>query len=70
MRFACPGDVVVIVQEKEHPRFQREGNADLCCTFDITLEQALTGFPIDVVCVCVCVCACVRTVTVTVSAKR
>jgi|Transcript_61411 DnaJ-class molecular chaperone len=42
------GDVVVIVQEKEHPRFQREGNADLCCTFDITLEQALTGFPIDV----------------------
>ncbi|KYR00497.1 heat shock protein [Tieghemostelium lacteum] len=38
-----PGDVVVILQQKEHPLFQREGD-DLLMTHRITLVEALCGF--------------------------
>eukprot|EP00667_Euglena_gracilis_P022746 EG_transcript_25414 len=41
------GDVAVVVEQAPHLRFERHG-ADLHCVFDITLEQALTGFPIEV----------------------
>lgn len=46
------GDVAVVVEQAPHLRFERHG-ADLHCVFDITLEQALTGFPIEVVCNCI-----------------
>eukprot|EP01132_Coremiostelium_polycephalum_P006195 gene6195-7716_t len=38
-----PGDVVVILQQKEHPTFTREGD-DLVMEHKITLLEALTGF--------------------------
>lgn len=38
-----PGDVVFVVQEKEHEVFKRKG-ADLVMTMDITLTDALCGF--------------------------
>lgn len=38
-----PGDVNIIVQEKEHALFKRK-SADLLVTKDISLNQALTGF--------------------------
>jgi DnaJ family protein A protein 2 len=38
-----PGDVVIVVQEKEHERFKRKG-ADLVITQDLTLSEALCGF--------------------------
>lgn len=41
------GHVNVVVEEKKHDRFERDGD-DLRCTFDITLEQSLTGFPTEV----------------------
>jgi len=41
------GDVFVEIAELPHDRFRRNG-ADLLTTFDITLEQALTGFPVAV----------------------
>lgn len=41
------GDVVFVVQEKEHPYFVRDGN-DLLYTAPISLLQALTGFTITI----------------------
>mmetsp|Transcript_90809 Transcript_90809/g.157483 ORF Transcript_90809/g.157483 Transcript_90809/m.157483 type:complete len:318 (-) Transcript_90809:470-1423(-) len=41
------GDVNVVVEEKEHSRFHRDGD-NLRCTVNITLEEALTGFPTEV----------------------
>jgi len=38
-----PGDVVIVVQEKEHEVFKRKG-ADLVYTMDLTLSEALGGF--------------------------
>jgi DnaJ family protein A protein 2 len=38
-----PGDVVFVVQEKEHERFKRKG-ADLVETIELTLTEALCGF--------------------------
>lgn len=38
-----PGDVVVVLQRKEHPYFNREG-ANLFMKKSITLNEALTGF--------------------------
>jgi DnaJ family protein A protein 2 len=38
-----PGDVVIVVQEKEHEKFKRKG-ADLVITQDLTLSEALCGF--------------------------
>lgn len=38
-----PGDVIIVVQEKEHPRFKRKG-ADLVQTMEISLSEALCGF--------------------------
>jgi len=38
-----PGDVVIVVQAKEHERFKRKG-ADLVETIDLTLTEALCGF--------------------------
>lgn len=38
-----PGDVIFVVQEKEHDIFKRKGN-DLVCTINIELTEALCGF--------------------------
>lgn len=38
-----PGDVVFVVQEREHDRFKRKG-ADLVLTMNLTLSEALCGF--------------------------
>lgn len=38
-----PGDVIIVIQEKEHERFKRKG-ADLVVTFDLQLSEALCGF--------------------------
>eukprot|EP00808_Paulinella_micropora_P016769 g26955.t1 len=38
-----PGDVVLIVMEKPHPRFRRDGN-NLHYTMTISLKEALLGF--------------------------
>ena len=38
-----PGDVIIIIQEKEHERFKRKG-ADLVYSMEITLSEALCGF--------------------------
>lgn len=38
-----PGDVVFVVQEKEHDVFKRKGN-DLIMTMHLTLSEALCGF--------------------------
>ena len=38
-----PGDIVFVVQEKEHPTFKRKGT-DLFLEKDITLVEALCGF--------------------------
>jgi DnaJ family protein A protein 2 len=40
---ATPGDVVVVLQQVEHPTFKREG-ANLFTKRSITLIEALTGF--------------------------
>lgn len=37
------GDIHFIIQQKEHDLFKRKG-ADLLCTKDVSLNQALTGF--------------------------
>lgn len=37
------GDVVIVIQQKPHPIFQRDGN-DLHMTHEITLTEALCGF--------------------------
>jgi DnaJ family protein A protein 2 len=37
-----PGDVIIVVQEKEHERFKRKG-ADLVHTVDLELSEALCG---------------------------
>ena len=38
-----PGDVVIQLQEKEHPNFQRHGT-DLSMRLDISLSESLCGF--------------------------
>jgi len=38
-----PGDVVIVVQEKEHDIFKRKGG-DLLMTMELTLSEALCGF--------------------------
>ncbi|MEQ2276581.1 DnaJ (Hsp40), subfamily A, member 4 [Xenotaenia resolanae] len=38
-----PGDVIIVLDQKEHPRFQRQGN-DLIMKMDIKLAEALCGF--------------------------
>lgn len=38
-----PGDVIIVVQQKEHETFKRKG-ADLVMTMDIQLSEALCGF--------------------------
>lgn len=42
-----PGDVVVVLQQKEHPSFRREG-ANLFMKKQITLAEALCGFRIKI----------------------
>ena len=37
-----PGDIVIILDEKEHPVFKRSG-IDLIMKMPITLSEALTG---------------------------
>ncbi|KAJ2961390.1 hypothetical protein NQZ79_g3396 [Umbelopsis isabellina] len=37
------GDIILVVKQKKHERFQREGN-DLLCNVKITLSEALGGF--------------------------
>lgn len=38
-----PGDVVIVLDQKEHPLFQRQGD-DLVMKMDIKLAEALCGF--------------------------
>ena len=38
-----PGDVIIVLDEKEHPVFHRHGN-DLVIGMEITLLEALAGF--------------------------
>lgn len=38
-----PGDIIIILEEKEHPVFKRK-NMDLIMKMDINLNEALTGF--------------------------
>ena len=37
------GDVIIVLQEKEHDTFTRKGS-DLFCTYNIGLTEALCGF--------------------------
>jgi DnaJ family protein A protein 2 len=37
-----PGDVIIVIQEKEHEQFKRKG-ADLVLNFDLQLSEALCG---------------------------
>lgn len=38
-----PGDIVIVLDEKEHPEFQRKGN-DLITQKELLLVEALCGF--------------------------
>ncbi|XP_047201579.1 dnaJ homolog subfamily A member 4 [Girardinichthys multiradiatus] len=38
-----PGDIIIVLDQKEHSRFQRQGN-DLIMKMDIKLAEALCGF--------------------------
>jgi len=38
-----PGDIILVIQQKDHPLFKRDGN-DLHIVKNITLFEALTGF--------------------------
>ncbi|MED6253898.1 DnaJ (Hsp40), subfamily A, member 4 [Ataeniobius toweri] len=38
-----PGDIIIVLDQKEHPRFQRQGD-DLIMKMDIKLAEALCGF--------------------------
>ncbi|KAM4734164.1 dnaJ homolog subfamily A member 4 [Anableps anableps] len=38
-----PGDIIIVLDQKEHPLFQRQGN-DLIMKMDIKLAEALCGF--------------------------
>ena len=37
------GDVIIVLQQKEHEMFQRKGD-DLYCTYNLGLTEALCGF--------------------------
>ena len=39
-----PGDIVVVLDEAEHPIFKRVGKIDLMTKMEITLTEALCGF--------------------------
>jgi DnaJ-class molecular chaperone len=41
------GDLLIEIHDKLHDRYRRAVSNDLLITCDITLEQALTGFPIE-----------------------
>ena len=38
-----PGDIIIVLDEKEHPLFKRNG-IDLIMKMQISLSEALTGF--------------------------
>lgn len=38
-----PGDVIIVLDEKEHDVFQRRGD-DLICNVDLQLVESLCGF--------------------------
>ena len=38
-----PGDIIIVLDEKEHATFKRSGT-DLIMKFDINLTEALCGF--------------------------
>eukprot|EP00003_Mantamonas_plastica_P028895 TRINITY_DN6741_c1_g1_i3.p1 TRINITY_DN6741_c1_g1~~TRINITY_DN6741_c1_g1_i3.p1 ORF type:complete len:328 (+),score=133.37 TRINITY_DN6741_c1_g1_i3:1925-2908(+) len=42
-----PADIVIIVKEKKHNRFRREGN-DLHCTVSVNLVDALSGTTVNI----------------------
>ena len=42
------GDLVIIINQKEHPIFSRSGQ-DLTIVLDVTLKEALTGFSRDII---------------------
>lgn len=42
-----PSDIVFVVREKVHPKFQRDG-ADLHTTVPISLQEAMVGFPLEI----------------------
>lgn len=42
-----PGDVIIILQEREHETFQRRGH-DLICVYNLGLTEALCGFEFTV----------------------
>ncbi|XP_065090554.1 dnaJ homolog subfamily B member 13-like [Ochlerotatus camptorhynchus] len=42
-----PSDIVFVVREKAHPKFQRNG-ADLHTLVPISLQEAMVGFPLEI----------------------
>jgi len=43
-----PGDVVVVLSTKPHPRFARKGEVDLSTKISISLLQSLVGFSVEI----------------------
>ena len=39
-----PGDIIIVLDEKEHPTFKRAHGTDLVMTMNISLSDALCGF--------------------------